>query len=171
MWKRKLVWKNDSIEFTFQDQVLTLEESFQDDKMKFKATMKNGNKIKEVELKMTLKTVPDEKNDDLKLKPEKQEYFEQGSLLNPIKLEEDNNNVLTDSQMVNSNFGENAKIIEKVTEKTQDDVTDVTDVKKADVKEKRKRSTLDACKDVTNTNDIVESDSLTPILPHLYIYA
>merc|ERR1712110_695296 len=37
----------------------------------------------------------------------------------------------------------------------------VTDVKKArDVKEKRKRSTLDACKDVTNTNDIVATDSL-----------
>ena len=60
---------------------------------------------------MTLKTVPDEKNDGLKLKSEKQEYFEQGSLLNPIKLEEDNNNVSTDSQMVDSNFGENAKII------------------------------------------------------------
>ena len=159
MWKRKLVWKNDSIEFTFQDPVLTLEESFQDDKMRFKATMKNGNKIKEVELKMTLKTVPDEKDDDMKLKPEKQEYFEHGSLLNPIKLEEDNNNELTDSQMemVDSNFGENA--IQKVTGKTQNDVTDEIGVKKArDVKEKRKRSALDGCKDVVKTNDIVETD-------------
>ena len=87
MWQRKLVWKNDSIEFTFQDQVVSLEESFQDDKMSFKATMKNGNQIKEVELKMSLKIVPENENNNslYKVKAQKQEYFEQGSLLNPIK--------------------------------------------------------------------------------------
>ena len=150
MWKRKLVWKNDSIEFTFQDQVVTLEESLQDDKMEFKAIMKNGDQIKEVEIKLTLKTVPEQKQ-----KAEKQEYFEQDSLLNTIKLEEDNNNVLRDSQRID--LGKNAKMIEKVTEKTQDDVSDVKDVKNSDSRGKRKRSALDAFKDETsdNVNDVV----------------
>ena len=52
MWKKKLEWKNDSIEFTFQDRVVSLEESIQDDEMRFKATMKNGNQFKEIELRM-----------------------------------------------------------------------------------------------------------------------
>ena len=66
MWKRKLVWKNDSIEFSFQDHVVSLEESIQDDEVRFKATMKNGNQIKEVDLRMTLKTVSEENNNPLK---------------------------------------------------------------------------------------------------------
>ena len=84
MWKKKIVWKNDAIEFTFQDQVVSLEESIKDDELSFKATMKNGNQIKEVELKMTLK----ENNNPVKA--EKPEYHEQGSVLDPIKLEEEN---------------------------------------------------------------------------------
>ena len=90
MWNKKLVWKNDSIDFTFQDRVVSLEESIQDDEMSFKATMKNGNQIKEVELRMSLKTVNEMNNNPLKA--EKQECYKQGSLLNPIKvpLEEDN---------------------------------------------------------------------------------
>ena len=83
----------DSIEFTFNDQVIKLEESIQEDNMMFKATMKNGNQIKEVELRMTVKTVSVENNNPVKA--EKQEYCEQGSLLNPVKLEEDNDE-LTD---------------------------------------------------------------------------
>ena len=62
MWKRKLNWKKDSIEFSFQDSVVSLEESFEDDKMRFKAIMKTGNQIKEVELKMTLKIIPEANN-------------------------------------------------------------------------------------------------------------
>jgi len=52
--------------------------------------MKNGNQIKEVELKLTLKTVSEENNNPLKA--EKREYYEEGSFLNPIKVqfEEDN---------------------------------------------------------------------------------
>ena len=58
--------------------------------MSFKATMKSGNQFKEIELRMSLKTVTEENNNPLKA--EKQECYEQGSLLNPIKvpLEEDN---------------------------------------------------------------------------------
>ena len=66
MWKKKLEWKNDSIEFTFQDRVVSLEESIQDDEMRFKATMKNGNQFKEIELRMCLKTVNEENNNPLK---------------------------------------------------------------------------------------------------------
>ena len=93
MWKRKLVWKNDSIEFTFQDRVVSLEESIQDDEMRFKATMKSGNQIKEVELVMTLKTVPEENNNPFKA--EKREYYEEGSFLNPIKLQLEEDDQLT----------------------------------------------------------------------------
>ena len=80
--------KNDSVEFSFQDlglEVVTLEETIRDDEMKFKAKMRNGNQIKEVELRMT---ISEENNNPPKA--EKQEYYEQGTILNPIKLEEDN---------------------------------------------------------------------------------
>ena len=56
MWNRRLVWKNDSIDVTFQDQIVSLKESIQDDEVSFKATVKNGDQIKEVELRMTIKT-------------------------------------------------------------------------------------------------------------------
>ena len=62
MWKKRLVWKNDSIEFNFQDQVVSLEESIQDDEMLFRASMKSGNQIKEVEFRMNVKTVSEENN-------------------------------------------------------------------------------------------------------------
>ncbi len=68
MWKRSLVWKNDSIEFTFHVS------SFEDDKMRFKVIMKNGNQIKEVELKMKLGIIPEKNNNPVKV--EKEEYFE-----------------------------------------------------------------------------------------------
>ena len=80
--------KNDSVEFSFQDlglEVVTLEETIRDDEMKFKAKMRNGIQIKEVELRMT---ISEENNNPPKA--EKQEYYEQGTILNPIKLEEDN---------------------------------------------------------------------------------
>ena len=81
-----MVWKNDSVEFTFHE-VVALEESIQDDEMMFKATMKKGNnQIKEAELKVTLKTVSEEREKNNPAKEEKQEYYEQGSLLDPIKL-------------------------------------------------------------------------------------
>jgi len=97
MWKRKLNWKNDSIEFTFQDQVVSLEESILDDEMWFKASMKNGNQIKKVELRMTINTVHEENNNPVKAEEQEFDEFEQpGSFLNPIKLEEDSNE-LTDA--------------------------------------------------------------------------
>ena len=117
MWKRKLVWKNDSIEFTFQDQILSLEESIQDDKMRFKASMKKGNQVKEVELRMTLKTVPEEINN--LVKTEKQEYYEyeqQGSLKDPIKLEKDSNE-LTDSHRIECELEDTASSIRQDNEK------------------------------------------------------
>ena len=82
MWKKKLVWKNDSIEFDFKDNVVFLEESIQDDELRLKATMKNGNQIKQVELRMT---ISEENNNPLKA--EMQEYYEQGTVLNPLKLQ------------------------------------------------------------------------------------
>ena len=45
MWERKLAWKNDSLEFKFRHHVVYLDESIQDDEVRFKATMKNGNQV------------------------------------------------------------------------------------------------------------------------------
>ena len=114
MWKKKLDWKNDLIEFTFQDGVVSLEESIQDDEMSFKATMKNGNQIKKVELKMTIETVSEEKENNNPVKTEKQdqEFYEQGSLLNPIKLEETNNDTKYAHQE-ECELRENAELIKK----------------------------------------------------------
>ena len=145
MWKKKLDWKNDSIEFTFQDQVLivSLEESIQDEEMSFKATMKNGNQIKKVELKMTIGTVSEEKENNNHVKAEKQdqEYYEQGSLLNPIKLEETNNEMKY-AQEEEFEMRENAESIKKKNRQT-DFVADAFDVKKPDAKKYRKTSALE----------------------------
>ena len=143
MWKRKLVWKNDSIEFTFQDQILSLEESIQDDKMRFKASMKKGNQVKEVELRMTLKTVPEEINN--LVKTEKQEYYEyeqQGSLKDPIKWEKDSNE-LTDSHRIECELEDTASSIRQDNEK-KDNVADaIDDFKTPDANKKRKKSAFE----------------------------
>ena len=143
MWKRKLVWKNDSIEFTFQDQILSLEESIQDDKMRFKASMKKGNQVKEVELRMTLKTVPEEINN--LVKTEKQEYYEyeqQGSLKDPIMLEKDSNE-LTDSHRIECELEDTASSIRQDNEK-KDNVADaIDDFKTPDANKKRKKSAFE----------------------------
>ena len=78
----------DSIEFTFNDHVTKLEESIQEDEMTLKVTMTNGNQIKEVELRMTLKKVSEENNNPVKAEKKDKEYNEQGSLLDPVSLEE-----------------------------------------------------------------------------------
>ena len=135
MWKRKLVWKNDSIEFTFQDQILSLEESIQDDKMRFKASMKKGNQVKEVELRMTLKTVPEENN---LVKAEKQEYYEyeqKGS----DKLETDSNE-LTDSHRIECEPEDTASSIRKDNEEKVNVAVAIDDFKTPDAKKKRKKS-------------------------------
>ena len=54
-------------------------------KLCFKATMKNRSYIKELKLKMTLRTVSNEKNNN-PIKAERQEYFDQSFLRNPIKI-------------------------------------------------------------------------------------
>ena len=119
MWKKKIVWKNDTVEFTFQDQVVSLEESIKDDELSFEATMKNrNNQIKEVNLKVTLKTVSEENNNPDKA--EKQEFHEQGSSLGPVKLEEENE--LADASRKN---------------KVKENVADAMDAKEPDAKKKR----------------------------------
>ena len=116
MWKKKMVWKNDAVEFTFQDQVVSLEESINDDDLNFKATMKNSIQIKEVELKMTLKTVSEDNNNPLKAG--KQENYEQGSSRDPVKLEEE-------------------KELTARKNKQKGNVTDSMDVKEPDAKKRR----------------------------------
>ena len=145
MWKKKLDWKNDSIEFTFQDQVVivSLEESIQDEEMRFKATMKNGNQIKKVELKITIQTVSEEKENNNPVRTEKQdqEFYEQGSLLNPIKLEETNNET-KHAHQEECELRENAELIKKKN-KQKDSVADAFDVKQPDAKKYRKTSALE----------------------------
>ena len=140
MWKKTLAWNNDSIEFMFKDQVDSIEESIQGDKMRFRATMKNGNQIKEVELRMTIKTVSEENNNPDREK--KQEYHEQGSLLDSIKLEEE----LPDDPRVESELSsEKEESVEKMTEKREGHhvMTEAIEVKEPDAKKKRKGSDLD----------------------------
>ena len=157
MWERKVVWMKDSIEFTFNDQVTKLEESIQEDELRLKATMKNRNQIKEVELRMTLKTVSEENNNPVKA--EKQEYCEQGSLLNPVKLEEDNDE-LTDPHGEDSELGEKAESSKKEN-KRKDNVTDANEVEKdkededeedEDEETKKKRKIMNLLKDSWNDN-------------------
>jgi len=154
MWERKLVWMKDSVEFTFNDQVTKLEESIQKDELRLKATMKNGNQIRSVELRMTLKTVSEENNNPVKA--EKQEYHEQGSLLDPIKLEEENNE-LTDAYSEETELGEKAELSQK--QKNQkDNVTDAIEIKTPGAKKKRKRSDFDTSKENVIVSNDLEQD-------------
>ena len=104
MWNRRLVWKNDSIDVTFQDQIVSLKESIQDDEVSFKATVKNGDQIKEVELRMTIKTSYEENNDPLK--EEEEEYFEECSELKLINIQSREDNDLKYAHGVERTLGQ-----------------------------------------------------------------
>ena len=153
MWKKTLAWNTDSIEFMFKDQVVSIEESIQGDKMMFKATMKNGNQIKEVELKMTIKTVSEENNNPDKEK--KQEYHEQGSLLDSINLEEE----LPDDPRVEIELSSEKE--GKMTEKREEHniVTEEVEVRKSDAKKKRKRSDIDSSSEDVTVTAIIKAKS------------
>ena len=157
MWERKLVWMKDSVEFTFNDQVTKLEESIQEDELRLKASMKNGNQIKEMELRLTLKTVSEENNNHVHVKAEKQEYHEQGSLLDPIKLEEANNE-FTDAYSEETELGEKAELSKKQ-KKQKDNVTDAIEIKTPGAKKKRKRSDFD-----TSKENVIVSNDLEQVL-------
>jgi len=158
MWKKTLVWNTDSIEFIFKDQVVSIEESIQGDKMMFKATMKNGKQIKEVELKMTIERVSEENNNPDIDKEKKQEYHEQGSLLDSVKLEEE----LPDDPRVESELSsEKEESVEKMTEKREEHniVTEEIEVKESDAKKKRKRSDMDSSSEDVTVTAIIKAKS------------